>query len=629
MKQEQTRNPARRARGRKERRRLLLYRRIGAGLLVALAIAVGVVALRFGVSAAGLMWGSACVLLLLEALLLAVDLPVSRALQGVLGVICLALLAAGFVNHNYVRVDGALVPKYAVQTQIKVSDAYPAHFEEMASLVKLDMRGSTVTDFTPIYSLTTLEQIDLRDNYAFTQAERDALAEALPGCDIRWSVPVANAYFDSGAESVNLTKLNMSASELRELFVAYPDKVFDYEVPLYGKRYAPDTKELDLRGETPDAGAIDAALGLLPEVESVDLRGVKAPSQTVSMLCDAHPDIRFMFTCDVPGGEMTTEDAEVTVTGTYEDLLAYLAYMDYMPNLKSIDANAVQLTDEQVDAIGDAVQTGKLKYSIEVFGIPTSSLATELNLDNVKVPGVEAMEKVLARLPHLEKVSMCDTGLTEDQMGQLFDAHPNIKFIWWLEFGHYKLRTDATAFTTALGTGNRYGYGDKTFACLRYCTDLMMLDLGHNHCTTLEPFRGLTKLRVLIMADNKLTDIAPVADFKDLEFCELFLNDITDLSPLTGLEHLVDLNVFYNPLYDNYKVLESMTWLQRLWIGGCRLSSADVKELRAALPNTKINVEGRGSTGKGWRKHPHYDVLKQMYEEERYIPFEDSAPVVE
>ena len=62
--------------------------------------------------------------------------------------------------------------------------------------------------------------------------------------------------------------------------------------------------------------------------------------------------------------------------------------------------------------------------------------------------------------------------------------------------------------------------------------------------------------------------------------------------------------------------------MKRLWIGGCRLSAQDVRELRAALPKTHINTAGRGSTARGWRKHPHYDTLKQMYEEKRYIPFD-------
>lgn len=622
MKQASKRN-GKRLGGKARRRRALLIRRIAAGVLLAGAVALAMCISKIGLSPATLMWGSAAALLGMEALLLSVELPVSKALKWGTAFVCLALLAGGYLNHFYARVDGRFVPKYALVKQVQVTDKYPAHFTDMESLETLDMRGSTVADFEPIRALSQLQRVDVRDNYAFTEQERDALAEALPDCDIVWSVPVKNLYFDSDQPRIDLTSLPLTNAELRELFAKYPDKDFVYRVSLLGGRYDMDADALDLTGATPDAGTIDDALGLLPNVRTVDLRGEKASAQTVAMLCDAHPDVHFMFTCDVPGAEVTTEDEQVTVEGSYDDLLAYMAYIDYMPNLTLLDASAVDLTNEQVDAIRSDRHSDKLLYSVTAFGVKVNSLATELNLDNMPVPSVEAMEECLARLPNLTRVSMCNCGLSEDQMGQLFDAHPEIKFVWWLQFGKYKLRTDATAFTTALGTGNRYGYDDSTFACIRYCTDLMMLDLGHNHITSLESFKNLKKLRVLILADNKLTDISDLAGLEDLEYVELFLNDITDVTPLTGLKKLVDLNLFYNPLYENHKVLGSMTWLQRLWIGGCRLSKADLAALRKALPNTKINVQGRGSTSHGWRNHPHYDTLKQMYEEERYIPFDD------
>jgi len=613
-----------RARGKDRRRRALFYSRIAAAVLAVLALALEIYTFReIGFTAGGLMLGVAGALLLVEALTLCVDLPVSRALQGVLGVLFLALLAGGFVTHNYARVDGKLVPRYALQTRLRVEDEYPKHFEQMQSLMVLDMRGSTVTDFEPILALESLERLDIRENYAFTQQEHDRLAEALPNCEIRWSVPIADSYFDSGMEYVDLSQLDLSTSQLREMFAQYPDKTYDYRVPLYGGRYASDTVELDLQGQEPDVGVIDDALGLLPEVTTVDLRGVRASSQTVSMLCDAHPDVHFMFTCDVPGGEMTTEDTEVVVEGTYEDLLVYAAFLNYMPNLVSMDARTVQLNENQMRSTSAFAGDGRLKYGVTVQGRTFSTMATDINLDNVTFTSVDEVESILACLPNLKRVSMCDTGLTEDQMGQLFDAHPDIKFVWWIEFGHYKLRTDATAFTTALGSGNRYGYNDETFAPLRYCTDLMMLDLGHNHITSLDNFVGLKKLRVLILADNKLTDISQITAFPDLEYIEVFLNDITDVSPLAELKKLVDLNIFYNPIGESYRALKTMTGLKRLWIGGCRLSNNDVEELESALPNTKINIHGRGSTGAGWRKHSHYYTIKQMYEEGRYVPFDD------
>ena len=601
----------------------LIARRVVAVVLVAAAVALALFVRGLGITPAAIMLGAACALLLVEALLLSVDLPVSRLLHGAICLACLALLALGYVNHFYAMSDGRLVAKYRLVTDLRVTDKYPSHFEQMESLETLDMRGSTVTDFEPIQSLTALKSLDIRENYAFDEAERDALGKALPGCDVRWSVPVSGAHFDSAAKGFDLTSLSLSTGEIRSLMARFPDKNYIYKVPLYGERWDMDAEKLDLQGQTPDAAVIDDALGLLKAVKTVDIRGAKASADTVAALCDGHPDVRFMFTCDVPGGAMTTEDAQVKVKGDYDDLRAYLAFVDYMPNLETMDAEDVQLTNEQVDEIAATGYGTKLKYSVSAFGLKVSSLATELNLDGAPVSTVEDVEACLARLPNLERVSMCDCGLTEDQMGMLFDAHPEIKFIWYIEFGHYRLRTDATAFTTALGTGNAYHYNDETFKPLRYCTDLMMLDLGHNKITSLENFTGMKNLRVLIMADNLLTDISPITSFPDLEYVELFLNDITDVTPLTQLTHLVDLNIFHNPLYENHKVLRSMTWLQRLWIGGCRLSKQDLAELKKALPNTKINVEGRGSTGQGWRKHSHYYTLQRMYEEGRYIPFDE------
>ena len=622
MKQAEAQFEGKTARKNNRKRKSLIYRRIGAGLLVAMAVALFIYIYTIGLNTASLMWGVAAMLLLLEALLLWVDLPVSKVLQGILGVLCIGLLAFGFLDYNYVRVDGRFVPKYAVIARIQVTDEYPKHFEQMVSLRTLDMRGSTVTDFTPIRSLPSLERLDIRENYAFDQAEHDKLIEANPNCDIHWSVPVGNKHFDSMAEYYDLSPFELTTTQLRELIATYPNTYFDYQVPLYGKRYTTDTEVLDIRGEVPDAGVIDDALGLLPAVKTLDIRGQKTTSQTVSMLCDAHPDVYFMFTCDVPEGEMTTEDTAVTITGTYEDMLAYAAYIPYMPKLESIDATSIKLTDEQLDSLGEIASSGKLRYSLIVYDRGCSSLATDLNWDNIPFTGVEEVEKYLARLPRLKRVSMCDCGLTEEEMGQLFDAHPDIKFVWWIEFGHYRLRTDATAFTTALGDGNQYHYDDETFEAIRYCTDLMMLDLGHNRITSIDNFTGLTKLKVLILADNRLTDISQITCFPDLEYLELFLNDISDVTPITELKKLRDFNIFHNPLYENHKVLRKMTWLERLWIGGCRLSPQDVKDLQKALPNTEISTIGQSSTARGWRKHPHYYTLKRMYEEGRYIPFD-------
>ena len=607
------------------KKRIMLFRRIGAVLLLALAVAVGVFLYPLPLSAGKLMGWAGCGLLVVEALLLAVNLRVSIGLQTVLGVLCILLLGLGYIKHFYVVENHRFIPRYEALIRQKVVDEYPEHFTEMRSLTHLDMYRSTVLDFEPIKALKSLKKLDIRENYAFGQEEHDELAAALPNCQIRWSVPVKQIHFDSADAEVDLRDVLLTREELRALFATYPDKRFAYRVPLLGERFAPDVDELDLTDHDVNAEDIADALYMLPSVKRVDLRGQAAPAKDVAYLSDTFPDVRFSFTFDVPQTAMTSEDTWVKVTGSPETLMAYLDYVDYMPKLELVDAANIELNETQMAKVRAHANGDKVRYGLRVFDQFVTSDLSELYLDGYNVGSVEAVEHAIALLPKLKKVSLLESGLNQDQYGQLFDEHPDIKFVFWVYFGKYKLRTDATSFSTLLGDMNHYHYRDATFEPLRYCTDLMMLDLGHCEITSLENFRGLTKLRVLILADNKLTDIEPIRDLKDLEYIELFLNDITDLRPLTALTKLEDLNIFYNPIYGGYTPLKSMKQLKRLWIGGCRLDALMLRDLQRALPNTKINVEGKSSTGHGWREHPHFFTLKWMYIKGEYIPFSDDV----
>ena len=604
----------------------LTLRRVAAVLLVLLAVALAVGLTRLGISFGAVMWGVASLLLLAEALLLVAKDKVSWMLQAGLGALCVALLVTGFFQQFYVREGGELVRKYRAITHAKVQNTYPAHFDEMESLETLNMRNSTVEDFTPIRGLKSLKYIDLRGNYAFTGEEYDAMKAALPDCEIRWSVPLKGTYFDSGADGVDLRQVNLTAAELRELFTRFPDMRFAYRVTLLGNRFAPDTQVLDLHNCEVDVAAIEDALMMLPAVTEVDLRGVSATPEQVAHLVTAFPEVHFVFTCDVPREPMTTDDAYPKVTGTGQDLMPYLEYLDYMPYLGLLDASEIVLSSEEADVVLAHRNADKVRFSLYMFDRKIAADATELNLDGANVPDVASMEECIAHMPNLERVSLLDAGLSMDQCGRLFDAHPDIKFVFWIEFGKYRIRTDVTAFTTGLFDGNTYGYNDATFEPLRYCTDLMMLDLGHNRIKTLDTVSTLTKLRVLVLADNKLRDISDITKLKDLEYVELFLNHISDPTPLTQLEHLMDLNLYYNPIGENYKVLKSMTQLKRLWIGGCKCTKDMLADLRKSIPGLEMDYKGPGSTDNGWRDHPHYQVLRQMYQEGRYIPFAESPP---
>ena len=607
----------------KLRRRALRRRRRLALFLGLVAAVLAVLAAKAAPGLGLYVWGLAAIVLAVDALLLSRRRALPVALYAMLIALCLALTALGVCLRDYRMTDDGIMPAEAMTTLLRVSDAWPEGIERYTGVETLDMRGSTVTDFTPILSMRKLHALDVRDNHAFGQAEYEAVADALPNCRVQWSELIAGRYYDYGTREIDLSDAGLTADEITALQARYPDKTFTYSVSLMGKTIATNATALDLQGATDiDPDAIGAALSLLPEVRTVDLRGTPVSADVVAALCNGWPDVHFMFTCALPVGSMTTEDENVTLPGgVYEDLQAYMAFMDYMPNLQTMDARSIKLNEAEIRALQSDERCRKVIYSFTVYGQSVTTLETTLNLDNIAVGGAATVEQVLAVLPNLQQVSMLGCGLSDADMAALYEAHPDIKFLWEIQFGQYKLRTDATAFTTNLYADNKFHYTSETFAPLRYCKDLMMLDLGHCDITDISFISGMEHLRVLILADNEITDLSPLAGLQELEYVEVFLNKIRDFSPLANKPRLVDLNIYYNPIQD-LSPLATDTALQRLWLGQCGLSTGQINALKKALPNCKINAKGSASTGHGWREHSHYTTLKQMYKQGVYIPFQ-------
>ena len=256
---------------------------------------------------------------------------------------------------------------------------------------------------------------------------------------------------------------------------------------------------------------------------------------------------------------------------------------------------------------------------------------TYLNLDKAgKKQYYKNVKPILAKYPNLKKVDMYTVEVTRLQIEELVKLYPDVEFGWTMKLGDgHLVRTDATAFSTLHFSGAKV-HGTKELSMLRYCKNLKALDIGHNAVDDLTWLTELPDLRVLIVAINRLTDITPLASLKKLEYLELFNNQITDISPLKGLTHLMDLNIGFNRIAD-FSPLYELKGLQRLWIHKAEnrngkengISQKNIDALTKNLPNCRINYTSMPSLG-GWREHPHYDVIKEMFQGSEYIPFSDS-----
>ncbi len=273
--------------------------------------------------------------------------------------------------------------------------------------------------------------------------------------------------------------------------------------------------------------------------------------------------------------------------------------------------------------------------------------AEYIDLGDHVVVDFDAFKAFLDQMPQLKRVDMWQNKMTASQCDMLAARYPNIRWGWTMVIKNrdheHLVRTDYTSWST-LHNNQSAKHKSEDFAVLKYCWNLMALDIGHNNVTSLDFLYDLPNLRILIVACNAVTDITPVGSLEHLEYAELFNNKITDISPLSGLRHLLDLNLCFNKITDLSPV-ENLTTLKRLWLYSCQRTNTEptgdqITAIRAALPDTQIDTRHYSTAG-DWRylsgnqMHPHYAVIVQnfgsnhLHPATEYVPFDDSWPLEE
>ena len=266
--------------------------------------------------------------------------------------------------------------------------------------------------------------------------------------------------------------------------------------------------------------------------------------------------------------------------------------------------------------------------TIQAYGQEISLAADYIDLGQHPAENLNGLTQLLDQLPALKRVDMFETQLTAADMDMLATRYPDIFFGWTIRIKEHTIRTDATAFST-LHNNKSPQHTSQDFEPIKYCKYLKALDLGHNAITDISFIKDLTEIRVLILAINKIEDISVLASLPNLEYVELFKNKIRDISALSGMKNVLDLNICFNYVKD-YSPLDTLTTLERLWIyNSNNYSTSDpipkdlVAHLKATHPGCHIDHTHYSTLG-GWREHPRYFVIFDIFKNSVYQPFTPS-----
>ena len=477
--------------------------------------------------------------------------------------------------------------------------------------------------------------LDLRqESLSVRQYER--LKKELPDCEIHWNVPLGER--NVAEDSTYLTVADLKESDLasfaylkeletvdargctdyallQRLQAQCPDVKVEYTLTFSdGTVYTQDSEEVTVRSVTEEDAALLQYLPKLRQVTVVSggsLENMAAFCGTVHEL-GAELGVRLMG-CFYP------DDTEVLeLDGLTEEDAALLPLLGM---LKKVHLTNPKLGAEQLISLREQYPHVAFSWEVELFGQRFRDDTEIVDLSAIQIMDIVQVETAMASLPDVKTVilGLCGTEdnpdwgnskakdiavcpiSNEDVSAYRDRVRENYKVVWTVRLGpNIALRTDVEYFMPGHFAVGRL-FTDHAYN-LRYCEDMVTLDIGHMTLQNIDFVAFMPKLRHLILAWTEVQYIEPIRGCKELVFLELDNSTIRDYSPLVDCTALQDLNI--GNTQRNIEPILEMTWLKNLYMVGC--GGANVLKATEALPDTHVVTGGNITVGHGWRKLQNY-----------------------
>ena len=373
-----------------------------------------------------------------------------------------------------------------------------------------------------------------------------------------------------------------------------------------------DSQAAELTVSDADPAQLLEKLPYFPQLKKLTLEGTLPATEELLTLKETFPDILQVYPITIGEQSFLTDSKVLDLSNATVDLSALQEALPLFSCLEELTLTGTNLTDEEAMALSDSMPGILVRCELPLAGQRFVTDSTELDISGCPVT-VEEVDKMLPYFSRLEKLDMSYCGISDEEMDALNQRHPETSIVWTLDIGMAKTRTDAIYFYPA--EVNYYPTNEE-MKRLRYCTELVAIDIGHTRATDCEFLWYTPKVRYLILADTGITDITPVGNLKELIYLELFNLRTKDYSPLLNCTKLQDLNI--GTTHADPEPLTRMTWLHNLqWHRADQdpVYKEAILKLPEQLPDTNVELYPRNKArniGGGWRYIPNYYVFRDI-----------------
>lgn len=545
-------------------------------------------------------------------------------------VLAAALLAVGIAVWfllTHVWVAGSFYSRNADVLDLRFADVTTADYDKLRKkapnseiLWRIPFQGKTYDQDTDVLYVTSLTDEDVATLDYFTRLKTveaqectdypqlAALTARRPEVTVEYTVTIDGREYPQDTavvsisgiteEEINLLTYLPELTAVTAVGCRTPEQMtrlrnFCQEKGLsfalrFGTKTYPDTvQELDVTGVTD--GELEL-LQLLPELKTLHLKNPEADPETVAQLRSTYPKADISWEVEIAGVSFPDDTKEVDLSAVLESSAAQTAAGTAAGTQTAAGA---QTTTKTQTTTGTATGTQSTKET------QSTAPAVTLNLED--------LEKKMSYLSDAKQVFLGKCGLDNEELAALRErVRDSYKLVWTVQLGKkLTARTDDTTFMPV--REHVYYFLDEDAYNLRYCEDMLCVDVGHMGLTNIDFVKGMPHLQILILAHNgQLQDISPISSCKELIFLELDWSAVKDFTPLVGCTSLEDLNIGLT--YPSVEPLMQMTWLKNLWM----VDRGGAYQLSQALPDTKIVASADVTVGAGWRNLPNYYKMRDM-----------------
>lgn len=447
------------------------------------------------------------------------------------------------------------------------------------------------------------------------------LSRRLPECEVLWEVPFQEGKHPSDSDSITITSLAEQDIDrmdyLPELKTVRAEGCKDYLTLLLLEQHRPDlniryrveigdgtydrsTSEVTLVGVEAEEVAY---LRCLPQLSTICC-GYSEP-ETVMQIRDYCRENGIRFLIDL-GGNLLEETAEEAAADSLaEDALALL---QFLPQLQTLHLTDPQAPAESLLQLQKDYPNMNISWEREVCGKLCSTLDTEIDLSDVEDLDLDEVAEGMAYFANVGKVFLGKCAIDNETLAAFREEkREEYQVAWTVQLGEkLTARTDDTTFMPV--REYVYYFNDEEAYNLRYCEDMVCIDIGHMSIHNIDWVEFMPDLEFLIVAHSQLQYIEPIKHCKKLKYLELDWSPIKDYSPLVECTALEDLNV--GNTFADFEPIGKMTWLKNLWMIGC--SSGAAYRMSQALPDTKIMYTGSATVANGWRDLDNYFEMRDL-----------------